>query len=90
MACDLALISTIHQMQNAKTTEATAATFVQPSLQLVQDAQALVQLLFDHVSHVVVDFACLQHLLEGLVQLLQLLTLQGSKPTTLLDLLPQL
>lgn len=67
-----------------------AATFVQPSLQPVQNAQALVQLLFNHLSHVAVDLFSLQQLFEGLVQLFQLPPVQGSQPTALLDLLPQL
>jgi len=66
------------------------ATFVQPSLQSVQNAQALVQLRFDHFAHVAVDFAGVQQLFEGLAQFLQLPTLQGSQLAALLDLLPQL
>lgn len=66
-----------------------AATFVQPPLQLVQDSKALVQLLFDHLPHVVVHFTGLHQLLEGLAELLQLLTMQGSKSAALLNLLPQ-
>lgn len=67
-----------------------AVTFVQPSLQPVQNAQALVQLLFNHLSHVAVDLFSLQQLFEGLVQLFQLPPVQGSQPAALLDLLPQL
>lgn len=65
-------------------------TFVQPSLQPVQNTQALVQPLFDDLPHVEVDLTGLQQLLEGLAQLLQLPAVQSSQPATLLDLLPQL
>lgn len=69
---------------------ATAATSVEPALQPVQKAEAFVQLLLDHLSHVAVDFVGLQQLLEGLVQVLQLPPLQGTQLATLLDLLTEL
>lgn len=69
---------------------ATVATSVQPALQPVQNAKAFVQLLLDHLAHVAVDFVSLQQLLEGLVEVLQLPTLQGAQLATLLDLLAEL
>lgn len=69
---------------------ATVATSVEPALQPVQNAKAFVQLLLDHLPHVAVNFVSLQQLLEGLVKVVQLPTLQGTQLAALLDLLAEL
>lgn len=65
-------------------------TILKPVLQSLYQSQAFVQLLAEDLSHVVVDVAGLQQLLEGLVEVFQLLALQGAQAAALFDLLPEL